>query len=152
MKADIKTNRCLALYHWEIWHPDIFKARFGRAALFLPDRTRMEFILLSLIQAKRGDAKPGKQMPATWRRTLRSSTTSGSSCRSSTQRSMAWVRSTTCPLWPEPVHARRRTSWPPGTACSLLPSYILCTKWEHWKCSVLIYEAWVGIFRGFQLL
>ncbi len=112
--------------------------------------TGIEFILLSFVQAKKGAAKLARQTPATWHQTPRSSTTSGSSYRSSTPPSTAWVRSTTCPPWPEPGLVKRKTSWPPGTRLHLLPSYIFCTKSEPRRLFISICQAWVGILRGFQ--
>lgn len=66
-------------------------------------------------QVKRDAAKLVRRMPVTWHPTLRSSTTSVSSCRSSTPPSTAWVPSTSSLLWPGRGRGRRRTSWPPGT-------------------------------------
>lgn len=105
-----------------------------------------------LSQAKKGAAKLARQTPATWHQTPRSSTTSGSSCRSWTPPSTAWVRSTTCPPWPEPGPVKRKTSWPQGTRLHLLPSYIFWTKSEPRRPSPSICQAWVGILRGFPVL
>lgn len=110
-----------------------------------------EFPLSVFFQAKKAGAKLARLTPATWHQTPRSSITSGSSYRSWTPPSMAWVRSTTSPPWPEPGPVKRRTSWPPGTRLHLLPSYILCTKSAPRRPSVSIGPACAGISERFSV-
>lgn len=116
-------------------------------------RTGIESILSSFLQVKKGAAKLARQTPATWRRTPRSSTTSGSSCRSSTPPSTAWAPSTTCPPWPEPGPVRRRTSWPPGTRLTTYcPPTSSAPSQSPGDALYRFYQAWVGTWRAFQCL
>lgn len=117
----------------------------------LARRTGTDFPLSVFFQAKKAGAKLARLTPATWHQTPRSSITSGSSYRSWTPPSTAWVRSTTSPPWPEPGPVKRRTSWPPGTRLHLLPSYILCTKSAPGRSSVSIGPACAGISERFSV-
>lgn len=103
---------------WKDWTKEDWKA--------FTERYWIHSVIL-FVQAIKGAARPARRTPATWPQTPRSSTTSGSSCRSSTPPSTAWARSTTCPPWLEPGPEKRRTSWPPGTRLRLTALlHLLC--------------------------
>lgn len=56
MKADIKTNTCLALNHWGIWHPDILRPSLVELHCFY--LTGVHFVVVN--SGKKGRRKARK--------------------------------------------------------------------------------------------